>query len=363
MLLSIVDSPDERGMSRNPGFGPRDRTKKRYNVAASRARDQMWICHSVDPNRLDPTDLRRRLIVHAQNPEATELLKESAAERAESEFERRVQALLIDSGFRVIPQYRVGAYRIDMLVTDGERTLAVECDGDQFHTSETLEYDIARQMILERSGGYRFERIRGSVFFRNPDLAMKPVFDRLSELGIMARVDLNDSKDRDGTAIRDSIIDRAAAIRREWAVTRDEITPALARPKEGWGKPFGEKPSRGKVIDDADAVLNEESAYQEHDDSNNVAERDLANSISVANSAPQLLLITSNRANLIDILVAKGLSYEDKRSKGGSLWVIGGPELTAFFEALRAEGTLFVFKNEGGRATGFRPGWYTTSNK
>jgi len=43
---------------------------------------------------------------------------------------------------------------------------------------------MARQAVLERSGGWRFVRIRGSQFFRDQDTAMKHVFETLSELGI-----------------------------------------------------------------------------------------------------------------------------------------------------------------------------------
>ena len=41
-----------------------------------------------------------------------------------------------------------------------------------------------RQAILERLG-WKFIRIRGSVFFRNQDLEMEKVFTRLNELGIL----------------------------------------------------------------------------------------------------------------------------------------------------------------------------------
>ena len=39
------------------------------------------------------------------------------------------------------------------------------------------------EAILERPG-WQFARIRGTAFYRNPDLSMRPVFDRLAELDI-----------------------------------------------------------------------------------------------------------------------------------------------------------------------------------
>ncbi len=181
MLLSVVDGP--------LGNGPLtmrqdDRFKKRFNVAASRARNQLWVVHSLQPEMdLKPGDLRRRLIEYAQNPMAHLEAQAQQLSRAESEFERRVMKRLLDTGFLVTPQWKVGAYRIDMVVSGSSRRLAVECDGDRWHPLEKIPEDMERQAILERLG-WKFIRIRGSEFFRNPEKAMEPVFARLESLGI-----------------------------------------------------------------------------------------------------------------------------------------------------------------------------------
>jgi very-short-patch-repair endonuclease len=90
---------------------------------------------------------------------------------------------LMDAGYRVQPQWPVGAYRIDLVVRGQTRRLAVECDGERWHTPEQLSRDLQRQAILERLG-WLFVRIRGSVFFRDPDTAMAPVFAKLNDLRI-----------------------------------------------------------------------------------------------------------------------------------------------------------------------------------
>src|SRR5260370_3095729 len=108
--------------------------------------------------------------------------------RTESEFERLVLKRLLGAGFRVQPQWVVGHYRIDLVVESTGGRLAVECDGDRFHPIEKVAADMARQAVLERVG-WRFVRIRGSQFFRDPDSAMKPVFETLSEIGILPERD------------------------------------------------------------------------------------------------------------------------------------------------------------------------------
>ena len=92
---------------------------------------------------------------------------------------------LTDRGYRPIPQFRIGAYGIDFVVNapDGRR-LAIECDGDTYQGPEQWESDMRRQSVLERVGNCVFVRIRGSIFAREPEAAMRPVWQRIEELGI-----------------------------------------------------------------------------------------------------------------------------------------------------------------------------------
>jgi very-short-patch-repair endonuclease len=131
-------------------------------------------------------------------------------------FEAEVLQRLLAAGYRVQPQWPVGAFRIALVVEKTRRRLAVECDGERWHTPEQLQRDIERQAILERLG-WVFVRIRGSVFFRTPDNAMAPVFSKLNQLGIepMKKDELHESNRVEPLVNR---IKRAAEkIRQDWA--------------------------------------------------------------------------------------------------------------------------------------------------
>ena len=231
MFLSMVDIPIG-GPSPLRGDGPDNIFRKRFNVAASRARDQMWVVHSVDPDTdLKPGDIRRRLIEHAKDPYALMRLIDRQEQRTESEFEKQVLQRLLQAEYRVIPQWPVGAYRIDLVVEGGGKRLAVECDGDRWHPKEKLEEDMGRQAILERLG-WRFVRIRGSQFFRHPDKAMEPVFSRLRALEIPPEgmQVISNNTDNDGEELKERIVRRAAELRREWVEGGNEVftkTPSL----------------------------------------------------------------------------------------------------------------------------------------
>jgi very-short-patch-repair endonuclease/superfamily I DNA/RNA helicase len=236
MFLSMVDVPNENG---GPLFlraeeGHDDMFKKRFNVAASRARDQMWVVYSLDPdNDLKTGDIRRRLILYARNQQLSNNAMHEQAQKVESEFERQVFERLVQVGYRVITQWPVGAYRIDMVVEGNGKRLAIECDGDRWHTQENLEEDMLRQAILERLG-WRFVRIRGSLFFRNPQQAMEIVFAKLRALGISAvQTDIHIGVTLDGKELKARIIRRAAELlpdlKSQQSTTVSSETPLLFR--------------------------------------------------------------------------------------------------------------------------------------
>ncbi|MBF6561234.1 MAG: AAA family ATPase [Candidatus Binataceae bacterium] len=224
MFLSVVDAPTADGPLTLRGDGANLMFKKRFNVASSRACDQMWVVHSLDEeNDLKQGDLRKRLIEHAKDPRALSRSIDAKSRVTESEFERLVLQTLVARGFRVTPQWSVGAYRIDMVVEGNGRRLAIECDGDRWHPEEQIADDMARQAILERLG-WQFVRIRGSQFFRAPDDAMVPVFERLAQLGIEPEADKTAEEEaQQEQELRDRVIRRAAELCEAWADDEDEV--------------------------------------------------------------------------------------------------------------------------------------------
>jgi very-short-patch-repair endonuclease len=211
MFLSMVDSPTG-GVLR---LRQDDTLKQRYNVAASRAKNQLWLVHSLDPSRdLHSTDLRRRLIEHVRAPSARRDATQSAQYRAESTFEKSVLKRLIAARYRATPQVWVGQYRIDIVVADDSGQVALECDGDRYHGVDEIPEDMARQSVLERAG-WRFIRVRGTRFYRDPDAAMKWVFAELKRLGVRPGVE-DDAHDGNGFAeFHDAVMHRAWEIMRE----------------------------------------------------------------------------------------------------------------------------------------------------
>ena len=105
MFLSMVDSPSDGPLNLRDGDANRKLFKKRYNVAASRAKDQMWLVYSLNHETdLKPGDIRKRLIEHMLDPKAWQRELEEILPKAESPFEEKVMARLLERGFKVQPQ-------------------------------------------------------------------------------------------------------------------------------------------------------------------------------------------------------------------------------------------------------------------
>ena len=146
----MVDSPAKRPLPRRQ----RDDAVKVFNVAASRAKDQLWVVHSLEPNRdLKTGDLRLKLISHAMDPRG---LRKIAAENRggfESEFEAQVYKGLMEANYRTRLRCPVGQYVIDLVVEGEGKRVAVQCDGDRKLAAEFLPEALERQLTLERLAG------------------------------------------------------------------------------------------------------------------------------------------------------------------------------------------------------------------
>ena len=167
--------------------------QRRYNVAASRAKDQMILFISIDPSRLKEVDLRSSLVRYMQSPppaltpspvDPALVRSDELSHPFDSLFEQRVYLKIVERGYYVLPQLAAGQRRIDLVVIGASARLAVECDGDYWHGDRERQHeDLRRERELVRVG-WKFWRVRESVFNFDPDKALEPLWDRLATSGI-----------------------------------------------------------------------------------------------------------------------------------------------------------------------------------
>lgn len=168
---------------------------QRFNVAASRAKDQMWVIHSMSKEILtNPEDMRHQLLEYCYGVASRLTSKVDGAVDIvvpedhrvapfDSLFEQRVFNRIIERGFTVVPQFDAHGYKIDLVVVGAKGRLAVECDGDYWHGPDVYKQDLSRQRDLERCD-WKFFRIRESVFYADKAAALAALWKRLDELEI-----------------------------------------------------------------------------------------------------------------------------------------------------------------------------------
>ena len=183
----------------------RETYKRQYNVAMSRGKDQVWLFHSIEFNDLsNKDDYRKKLLDHFRRDpkkwtvwsqdKLNDLYKkinetknkspDNAPDPFDSWFEGRVFHRIAGKGYNVLPQHKVSNYFIDMIIIGSEGRLAVECDGEYWHSGEEKEQrDFERQWNLERCG-WTFWRLKESLFNRNEEEAMKSLWKLLDEMKI-----------------------------------------------------------------------------------------------------------------------------------------------------------------------------------
>jgi DNA polymerase III delta prime subunit len=166
--------------------------ERRFNVAVSRAKEQVWLFHSVQLEDLSNTnDLRYKLLDHFLNYKENRLIYYNKIDRGlgtqpppfQSWFEVDIYNEIVSRGYGVIPQYEVVKTRrfIDLVpVLSNGVKIAVECDGDDVHGPEQFLNDLMRQKQLERCK-WQFFRIRKSEYHFDRKKSLEPLWKLLSK--------------------------------------------------------------------------------------------------------------------------------------------------------------------------------------
>ena len=191
IILSMVSAPKDSG--RMPVARTTTSAMQRYNVAASRAREQLWVVHSVRHTELkNQEDLRYRLLAYCDHVSSAGADEEGIEAPVPSDrliqpfgnlFEQRGCNAILQHGYRVRPKYELYGHWLDLVVMGDGAKLAIECDGDTWMGPDAFRADLEVQHQLERCG-WPVHRVRASLFSIEPAAALQPVLASLKEHGI-----------------------------------------------------------------------------------------------------------------------------------------------------------------------------------
>lgn len=189
MFLSMVISKDVK-------FAPliKETDVRRFNVAASRARNQMWLFYSVDLKDLNEECVRYHFLNYCLNYDKHNGSNKNVEGLFQTDFQKDIYNLIKSRGYRVVPGVKIGRYKMDFIVEGMRNRVGIICDGDTVSEKYDYEEYIERQLDLERVG-WVFYRIMGSEFYYDPEGTMEKLWEKLNNMKI-ERYSLQASDDK-----------------------------------------------------------------------------------------------------------------------------------------------------------------------
>lgn len=374
VFLSMVDSNLSGTPLRLISESGRRATKQSYNVAASRARNQLWVIHSLDVSKdLKYGDMRKDLIEYMANPKNLAKSFDEVDKRSESPFEKSVGKALVAAGYHISQQWPVGSYRIDIVVLYNDDKVAIECDGEKFHSGEDkIREDLERQVILERLG-WRFIRIRGSEYYRNPDETMKRVFDELSDMDILPEGMESEPANEDNELLTRVKL-RASQILNEWSndkklvnIPRNISTSSI---KTNEQLKTQEQELKSKVLryenrESCHEKVKPKEKYETNKVRKNVQEKRVQQlEVKPKHEVVKQLSFTieekeneKDAENIIMRFRKFGLDVIDNREQSGIIWVLYKKDFQKQVVEIAEPEYRIALEKRGARATGNKPAW------
>jgi superfamily I DNA and/or RNA helicase/very-short-patch-repair endonuclease len=151
---------------------------RRFNVAASRARNQMFLFHSVELEDLNSKCVRSHLLSYCLNSENKSLQYGKGTDLLVSGFKNDVFRAIEKRGFKVKSDVKIGKYKIDFVVEGSFNRIAVDCCGEDTVFCSNWEENHHRRMTLQRVG-WKFFILRESEFYYSPENTIDKILHHL----------------------------------------------------------------------------------------------------------------------------------------------------------------------------------------
>lgn len=175
MFLSMVISNNVKFISLT-----KESDIRRFNVASSRARNQMWVFHSVDLKDLNENCVRAKFLNYCINFNNTSNKNIDLKNIFESQLQKDVYRMIKEKGFDVKPQVVIGKYSMDFVIDGLCNKIAIQCDGDKL-MPKNWEEEYEKRACLERVG-WQFLKINGSEFYRNPEETIRRLLENIQKI-------------------------------------------------------------------------------------------------------------------------------------------------------------------------------------
>jgi superfamily I DNA and/or RNA helicase len=160
----------------------RDVDIRRFNVAVSRAKNQVWLFSSINEENLNPDCVRTKLLRYCLNPGMNNENIDEEPKVYKSTFHKNVFKMIKEKGYKITACEELKCYNVDFVVEGSKNKIAIVCNGSK-QEDEDFKTKHEKRMTLERVG-WTFYKINESEFYTSSEKAMEGLWIKLNFLGI-----------------------------------------------------------------------------------------------------------------------------------------------------------------------------------
>ena len=180
ILSMVISKKQDDGETRIVKALTTKEFERSFNVAASRAKEQVILVYSIHPNELSKECLRYKLITYYNTFGKNE--KTDRDIKLNTDFEKELYNELRKNKIEAMSHFKIGKYELDFVIDDEKgKKIAIQCDGDECKSKEEYEADIIEQDVLTRCG-WKFIRVRASQFYANKEKTVSELIIKINNI-------------------------------------------------------------------------------------------------------------------------------------------------------------------------------------
>mgnify|MGYP004569831521 FL=1 len=180
ILSMVISKKQDDGETRIVKALTTKEFERSFNVAASRAKEQVILVYSIHPNELSKECLRYKLITYYNTFDKNEKIDRDI--KLNTDFEKELYIELRKNKIDAMSHFKIGKYELDFVIDDENgKKIAIQCDGDECKSKEEYEADISEQDVLIRCG-WKFIRVRASQFYANKEKTVSELIIKINNI-------------------------------------------------------------------------------------------------------------------------------------------------------------------------------------
>lgn len=160
---------------------------RRFNVASSRAKNQLWVFYSVDLQDLSKQCIRYSFLDYCINYKNYQGNNNKPENLLHTQLQKDVYEIMVRNNYNVRPNIFIGGHKIDFVIEGFKSRAAIICQDS--NSNSVFDWKDNFDFYLKlKYAGWEIIKIEEINFYRNTGKVMDEVFNKLNYKGIFKKI-------------------------------------------------------------------------------------------------------------------------------------------------------------------------------